>query len=369
MIIDLTKDPVFVERSSSENPKESFENFLSNTVHNCGVEEIAKEASDPPKKNRFRDFSFLRGNGASSKCKKGELTNKTISSITRYVKLNDRYIALTSLLTKSYLYHYVLGDISSIRDSPENSESYRKRIRELPRTASGKPYIPFDESEVSLLPFNISHQFPFIGLAYLDGSLQSDSYSSIKIGVDIVMFNSYTDTLHLYSSIHDFLNVFYTSFTSREWDQIQSVSASVGINGNSARIKEFFIRWSIKEAYTKALGTGLGTDFRSFDTRLFSEGGTEESQLCRRVLGEESGTHLRGHVVHSGEKLDEKWDFAFVPLYQGVNGDAQPEAPVGCACICIGPNENIDDKSLLQVTLSSSTLKDLIDYHIDESTR
>lgn len=360
VIIDLTKDPIIVELSTClEKTEESFESFLKDIVHKCGYEEIAKEAlADRPKKPRFRDFSFMRTSGAGKNCKKdGGPGNDIVASIIRYVKLNDRYIALTSLLTKSYLYHLVLGD---------NSEVGRKQIRGLPRTQAGKPYIPSNESEVSLLPFNISHQFPFIGLAYLDGSMQSSSY---MIGVDIVMFDSYKDTQHLYASTDDFLNVFHDSFAAREWDQIQSSSTSGGTDGDSARIKEFFIRWSIKEAYTKALGTGLGTDFQSFDTRLYSKGDTEERQLCTWVLTEKSGTHLRGNVIHSDDKEDEKWDFVFVQLFRECHGDAQPDAPVGCACICVGPKDESNYTSLSQVTQSSSTLKELIDYHIGESTR
>ena len=367
-LIDLTKD---VENSASgTNPNEAFETFLRNTVDKCGVEDIAKVDCDPPKKQRFGNFFLTRGNTAISEMDNDEIGNKIVTSIMRYVKLNDRYIALASLLTKSYLHHYILGHHTSVDDNQDDSESPGKRIRALPRTRAGKPYIPFDESDVSLLPFSISHQFPFVGLAYFDGRMQCSSCSSITVGLDIVMFSSYKDTQHLYSSVDEFLSVFKDSFSPREWNQLLNVSAGSSADRDSVKIKDFFIRWSIKEAYTKALGTGLGTDFQSFDTRLYSEEGLEGTQLWEQALCKESGAYFQGHVVHTGSNLVEKWDFVFIPLFDDCTGNKEPADPVGCACICVGPNneecasEECEGFSLIEVTISLSTLKDLIDYHI-----
>ena len=33
-------------------------------------------------------------------------------------------------------------------------------------------------------------------------------------------------------------------------------------------LHEFYIQWSIKEAYTKALGFGMNIDFQSFETEI-----------------------------------------------------------------------------------------------------
>mmetsp|Transcript_2896 Transcript_2896/g.4421 ORF Transcript_2896/g.4421 Transcript_2896/m.4421 type:complete len:378 (+) Transcript_2896:106-1239(+) len=367
-LIDLTKD---FENSASGNPNESFKSFLRNTVDKCGVEDMAKDNCDPHKKQRFGNFFFMRGNRAVIEKDNDEIVNKIVTSIIRYVKLNDRYIALASLLTKSYLHHYILGQHSSVDDSHDDSETPGKRIRTLPRTRAGKPYIPFDESERSLLPFSISHQFPFVGLAYFDERMQSSSCSSIMVGLDIVMFSSYKETKHIYSSVDEFLTVFKDSFSPREWNQLLNVStgSTADINNtcrDSVKIKEFFIRWSIKEAYTKALGTGMGTDFKSFDTRLYSKEGSEETQLWKQALCKESGAYFQGQVTHTDSNLVEKWDFVFIPLFDDCTGNKEPADPVGCACICVGPknSKECEGTSLIEVAISSSTLKNLIDYHI-----
>jgi phosphopantetheine--protein transferase-like protein len=140
--------------------------------------------------------------------------------------------------------------------------------------------------EEDIFSFSISHQFPFVGMAQIgmhhDNKIPVSPPVSppavIIVGLDIVTFDD--DMIkRLYSnSLDEFLNVFRDSFTKNEWNiGIQDptltllTSSSNTNNDNGSKLKEFYIRWSMKEAYTKAIGIGMGLEFNSFEIYLQQE--------------------------------------------------------------------------------------------------
>jgi phosphopantetheinyl transferase len=42
---------------------------------------------------------------------------------------------------------------------------------------------------------------------------------------------------------------------------------------DESKLQEFYLRWAIKEAYTKALGLGMNVEFQSFEMRLMEVDG------------------------------------------------------------------------------------------------
>ncbi len=328
-----------------------------------------------------------------------EMIESTIQSVSKFLKVHDQFIAFTSVLLKSYLYHMMITStmttmmIASSSEaseaSSENKNKFKfktpKQIVILPRTKYGKPYlhipIPIpkpkpsslssppsslsssnihtkkkntngrnktrlmqkwnhdhgneeqqalvlkkEESELGLeqkessststtttttitssqIPFSVSHHYPFIGLAYMNTTktnTNTNEHSMSKkctpmkrnmmLGFDIVTFDSYAKTKHLYTSSDEFLNCFRSTFTTWEWSQIKGVVSDADAqmedeeynnqynngNGNGSiihnevvsdptRVKEMLLRWAMKEAYTKGLGTGLGAEFGSFAIQL-----------------------------------------------------------------------------------------------------
>lgn len=364
--IDLSKDEAGPP-TNEEEAKESFRTLLHDTIYRCGVLEISKQSTSRASTKWGYGSLFTRkrgGNQCIDLHDEGQYS-KVSNSILRYVKLNDRWVAFTSLLLKSQLYRSSMKAPSQYNHSGELS---RKPLVVLPRTEAGKPYIPADEkNEQSSPSFNISHQFPFVGLAYINGprSRNSDngqnSVLSLLLGLDIVMFDAYKETFHLYSSIDEFLGVFEHTFTPWEWSCIKKSSMEVDDGKSNARIKEFFLRWSIKEAYTKALGTGMSTEFSSFETRLYDmdENGAECYNLCSRVLKEKDYTRLKADVIFCGQEEKEPWHFIFKPLYRN---DTEKEHLCGCACICIGKVEQ-DDLSF-DLNFSTTKLDSVINYHL-----
>ena len=166
--------------------------------------------------------------------------------------------------------------------------------------------------EEDMFSFSISHQYPFVGMAQIitstgsendtdpdvealrtnndiddshddddvndDTNFKNDQQllheiavvptpSTLIVGMDIVTFD-YDINKRLYPNDEDFLNVFRNSFTKNEWE--------IGIQHPTLlslrdRVQEFYIRWSMKEAYTKAVGMGMGLEFHTFEIALLED--------------------------------------------------------------------------------------------------
>lgn len=95
----------------------------------------------------------------------------------------------------------------------------------------GKPYI---DNEVSV-QFNISHSGKMV-LAAVSGD--------IIVGIDIEKI----------SQIPEYILLAENYFTVHEWKEIAAADS----------IELFYDYWTAKEAYVKAVGMGLGKNFRSF---------------------------------------------------------------------------------------------------------
>ena len=109
---------------------------------------------------------------------------KVKEAILRYIKLNDRYVAFTSILLKSQLYHQTINNNSisstlTCRDDASNQDikikdrsksklktTTRKpiSIAVLPRTEAGKPYIPVpspvqNDNEMTTMRMRMKNQY------------------------------------------------------------------------------------------------------------------------------------------------------------------------------------------------------------------
>ncbi|KAI7747601.1 hypothetical protein M8C21_019117 [Ambrosia artemisiifolia] len=156
------------------------------------------------------------------------------SSITRFIKIEDRKRALVSRLLQYALVHQVTGipfDEIVINRTPE-----------------GKPYL---EKHLNVkfpnFNFNVSHHGDYVAIA---------SEPICLVGLDIVScFIPGKET------VIDFINSFSSYFSSSEWEKIINA-------GSDDDVLDMFFRlmtvgnmnryWCLKEAFVKALGTGFG---------------------------------------------------------------------------------------------------------------
>lgn len=286
---------------------------------------------------------FLSGENASR-----EEIETIQKQILRFLRVQDKYTALGSMLLKSQAFH-VVHKSPNFEDRP---------IVELPRTDYRKPYIPLAENDSlrsstkaeDYYPLSISHQFPFAGSAMLDRSMDDSPEYRPKIGFDIVAFDGYNS--RLYSNEQEFLDVFKDSFTQREWSLINAEKIF--------RLEEFYCRWAMKEAYTKALGVGLGFEFNSFDLALSPlDRDGRDRDLWQTLSSKPNGSYIDGSVQFLRDnKSPENWGFYFLPLRgKDDNGDF-----TGCACISVGPFPTTHGG--FQVTIEWTNLDNLIIWHL-----
>ncbi|KAM3282769.1 L-aminoadipate-semialdehyde dehydrogenase-phosphopantetheinyl transferase isoform X1 [Capsicum chacoense] len=148
------------------------------------------------------------------------------NSITRFFKMEDRKRALVSRLLQYALIHQVLGI------------SYNEIV--IRRTAEGKPYLKCDNPNLELpnFNFNASHHGDYVAIA---------SEPICLVGLDVV-----AQTIPEKESVKEFIQNFSSYFSRLEWFNI--------INAGSSRqiLSEFYRYWSVKEAFVKAIGDGVG---------------------------------------------------------------------------------------------------------------
>ncbi|XP_027931362.1 L-aminoadipate-semialdehyde dehydrogenase-phosphopantetheinyl transferase-like isoform X1 [Vigna unguiculata] len=145
------------------------------------------------------------------------------SSVTRFVKLEDRKRALVSRMLQYVLVHDVLQipfpDIV------------------IKRTLEGKPYLEYDDLRFPNFNFNVSHHGDYVAIA---------SEPVCLVGVDIVSYD-----VPQRESITEFVQLFSSYFSCLEWNNIIMAGTSDDV------LIEFYRYWSLKEAYVKAIGSGV----------------------------------------------------------------------------------------------------------------
>lgn len=147
------------------------------------------------------------------------------SSVTRLVRLEDRKRALVSRLLQYALVYQVLAI------------PYDQIV--IKRTLEGKPYLECGEVFLDFpnFNFNVSHHGDYVAIA---------SEPLCLVGVDIVSIVIPQD-----ETVIEFLQSFASYFSSFEWHKIFTADDM---------LIEFYRYWCLKEAFVKAIGSGLAFD-------------------------------------------------------------------------------------------------------------
>jgi hypothetical protein len=116
----------------------------------------------------------------------------------------------------------------------------------------------------------------------------------------------------------------------------------------------------MKEAYTKALGVGLGLRFSSFEIREDVSMGGCTFWNCIQSKEYDKPSPILSHVHYlDSNHTVESWTFYFIPLMN--KGESSPNI-VGCACVCL-PHDETSEAVNPMLSLSNLTLSQLIEYH------
>ncbi len=135
-------------------------------------------------------------------------------------------------------------------------------------------------------------------------------------------------------------------------------------------LQEFYLRWSMKEAYTKAIGLGMHMNFHEFETRLCLIDDDDDNMHLdeeegiwtsitrhmqskdddgKKIVNVEDNAQFPvvGRVRHTNplpSSMWEEWEFIFISLnntavHEIKRGDEDKDGLLpACACICIGPS-------------------------------
>ncbi|RDB23299.1 L-aminoadipate-semialdehyde dehydrogenase-phosphopantetheinyl transferase [Hypsizygus marmoreus] len=162
------------------------------------------------------------------------------------------------------------------------------RQREIPldamtfnATAEGKPYISTSGIDPPIA-YNISHDNALVAMAFAPGTHNPPAYS---VGMDVMKVRIPGRET-------------FASFVETVGDQLtrlehQSLFSSIS---QDEGLKRFFWMWTIKEAYTKALGLGLGFDFRRVEYDV-------EANVLRVDKAIPHGWRFSRFVLNDGEDL------------------------------------------------------------------
>lgn len=272
---------------------------------------------------KSRRFSLCRSNDKGPGQGETSLTEKMRTHVNCCIRVTDKYLRLLSVLIKSREFHLAYPTAHALGEGLP--------IIEIPKSREGKPFIPTQTGQPSNYEFSVSHQCPYIGIARSRG---------VKVGLDIVTFDEINR--RLYCNEREFVSAFRSSFAESEWNLITS-SATV--------LNDFFLRWAMKEAYTKSLGLGMSLEFESF---IITLDGVENLWDYISVNADpENGIVLPGLVQHCGQPNSERWSFFFL-LIQA------KERIKGCACACI-PDSSID--KALTVNIRWMKVEELLSWH------
>lgn len=337
-----------------------------------------------------------------------------VRSVLKFRRLSDRAMSLGSVLLKSKAYYYQTSSKRMFGTKTLTStEGSARAVVELPRSPYKKPYIP--ECDEGIL--SVSHQGGYVGYAHLLTDDESFSSSPLKVGFDIVVIDRSSFGGGQASSTREILHPFRDSFTKTEW---RCVCAGSKHDKEQGGVAEFFIRWSMKEAYTKALGMGMGVPFDSFDIvpllndnkgehvldtdhcksvyDFIVENGYETDYDCHDAGAKETiMCHIQCKVVpdpfknvvkkrFSKEELllcsqEEIWSFWFIDLDKKPNlnlaasnyasGDETHNMPFHLAvgCVAVGPFVSLEEIDASQICASPKleiereSFESLISFH------
>uniref|UniRef100_A0A7H0ZVK3 holo-[acyl-carrier-protein] synthase n=2 Tax=unclassified Aurantiochytrium TaxID=1547518 RepID=A0A7H0ZVK3_9STRA len=150
---------------------------------------------------------------------------------------------------------------------------------ELARSDKGKPELV--KPNPGKFSFNLSHHGSWVVLV---------SHKSRVIGVDVVKYEHPRGS----RSLEDFFTTMSKSFTPEEWAYIRNGDETGDLLGDE-HLKRFYKEWSLKEAYIKAIGVGIGFGLQraSFEPR--------EDDTAQLVLDGKVNEEFTFQITHLDE--------------------------------------------------------------------
>ena len=163
----------------------------------------------------------------------------------------------------------------------------------LKRSKNNKPYVDMkillmdynnsneNNNNIINFNFNVSHHGMWVG-----------GVSSLKylVGIDIMSY----DYPKGCDTVEEFFKLMRRQFSDAEWSIIYKSSITTDADNNNdelIQLKTFYHFWSLKEAYIKAIGVGLGIDLKTIEFRFVND--NDNILLCKEAYLVKDGVELR----------------------------------------------------------------------------
>ena len=205
------------------------------------------------------------------------LLPKEREKVLRFRKENDQKLSLVSALLQR----------RTIRESLCCGDG----DYEIMRSKEGKPYPVSSTRPVANWNYNVSHHGSFVGIV---------SDTDHIVGADVVELHvrrTWTKDAAAY------ISMFQSQFTPAE------LRCAKGCRSDVERYRHFFVNWSLKEAYIKAVGTGLQMDLQALHFVIYFDNPDSHEET--------TGGHMRcrgtAHLYIRG-RLRNDWSFVFQEL-------------------------------------------------------
>lgn len=227
-------------------------------------------------------------------------------SVVKFHFAADRKLALGSQLLQRFFISKVYSDgkpsdkmptlasISIIRDAESGRPSYH-----APSSCEGQECVLQDYNVSHHNPKSASVSAPCLVILVARITAATSAPPSLRIGVDLVPTTHSRGS----SSQASFLETFRDAdvFTAREIKNIYSPL----MEGD--KVKMLFLHWAMKEAYCKAIGTGLVTDLLAIDFREIKLDVVERGARDTQVKVFVDGVVEDGWMLEIEKLLDEHY--------------------------------------------------------------
>ncbi|KAI0637858.1 hypothetical protein C8Q77DRAFT_1088160 [Trametes polyzona] len=121
------------------------------------------------------------------------------------------------------------------------------------KTSTGKPYI---SSQLDVpVGYNITHDNGVVAMASSVGSDLYPDPPAYRVGIDVMLLQ-----LPKRDTFPGFVEIFKDQLTDLERRILLPTSSAPPLSQHE-ELRRFYLIWTLKEAYTKALGLGMGFDF------------------------------------------------------------------------------------------------------------